>query len=765
MKTVKKITSVLCVILSFVMLFPAFASAEENQTAQNTMTINVCIDETSWESVNIHYWGGAEKSSWPGVGMTEGEDGIYAYSIPDDSTGIIFNNGSDEAMEQSVDVTDIREDVIYHVQPADGGKASVVMKDKEGNVIEPEEPQVDMMEIRFDNSVTKWNSVSMHYWGSGVTGTDWPGLAMEPVEGQENIYRLEVPVGITGIVFVDPSDPETLKSSDVTDIPTRAEWEENNDISAEYISVGYEYGKYAVLRKDENGNVYQPPQNPNVEESTAQQVNTHVGEDYTSVYLSYTTVGETEGKVVLTSADGEVKQYTAEKEYSPSAQKYQYKALLDGLKPDMGYTYTIGDGDASFTGTFTSLPESGSDKTLKFAYLADTQVASATDAEAANATFNFVNQYSDLAFVYVGGDLTDNAESKLQWESLFKSENGQYPEAGAECLSNNLLAVCQGNHDKNHDESSLSGYVNVPDEGGNLVYSIDYGNVRFIVLNSETAVGNEAERDSQKAYLEKEVNEAKAAGQWTIVAFHKSIYSGGSHIVDSDIIEARKFWAPVLADLDVDAVLQAHDHVMARGFINGDGTRGAVEQTEDGAYISQDNTPLYMVGGHAGGLKWYSAIDYTVNEGDPLLPNYEFLDVSSTWGENGTDKTHESMYTIVEVTENEFKTVTYTFKYDQETHQVTEEPTVYDSVVITKEATVENGDEDQEETPESGAVNTGNTTNDSVKPSDADKQDTTAGVQMPKTGDTAEYGIYVIIMLGAAAAMAAVYVKKNYKQR
>ena len=63
-----------------------------------------------------------------------------------------------------------------------------------------------------------------------------------------------------------------------------------------------------------------------------------------------------------------------------------------------------------------------------------------------------------------------------------------------------------------------------------------------------------------------------------------------------------------------------------------------IMQDETGAYISKDNAPLYMVGGHAGGLKWYSKKNYTVEEGDPLLPNYEFLDVNSLDGENGSDQ-------------------------------------------------------------------------------------------------------------------------------
>lgn len=178
-------------------------------------------------------------------------------------------------------------------------------------------PKIDSMKIRFDNSNTNWQSVSIHYWGKGVTGTEWPGAAMTKMADRDNVYEAEAPVGITGIVFTDPADADHVRSSDVTDIPTREEWEADNTISAEYVSTGYEYEKYVVLRKDDNGNTYHPPVSPSTEEKMAKQVNTHIGTDYSYVNLSFTTVGETDGKVTLTDASGATKQYTAEGKYSP----------------------------------------------------------------------------------------------------------------------------------------------------------------------------------------------------------------------------------------------------------------------------------------------------------------------------------------------------------------------------------------------------------------------------------------------------------------
>lgn len=687
MRKIGKWKAVLSAMLAATMLFPMTAFSAEGETKEETKNIHVDVSQTDWGNVNIHFWGGSSESSWPGKAMTdeEGTDKIYTYAIPKDSTGIIFNSDSSGVMKQTVDITDIRDDVTYQVQKSDA-KAEVKMLDKDGNVIDAEAPKVDTMSIYFDNSKTNWPKVSIHYWGSGVTGTEWPGAAMTAVEGRENVYKADVPVGITGIVFTNPDDPDNVKSSDVTNIPTKADYEADNTVSAEYISVGVEYGKYAVLRKNADGSVYEPPKDATAEERMAKQVNTHVGADYTSVTLSYTTIAETDTKVVLTDAAGNVKEYTGEGVYSPSAEKFKHTVVLDGLSAATAYTYTIGEGDAAFSGTFRSLPAPGGNETVKFAFLADPQVGNASNAKVANTTFKYLNDMGDLSFVYIGGDITDNSDNKSQWENLYTCD-GLNKTGGQDLFSNNLLAVTQGNHDKNNGTSSLSGYITAPNEGGNLVYSVDYGKAKLIVLNLETAKNDDAERESQKAYLEQEVAAAKAAGQWTIVGFHKSIYTGASHIIDSDVVAARKYWSPVLAGLDVDMVLEAHDHVLARGFINGDGTKGGLETDETGAYISKDNAPLYFVGGHAGGLKWYSAKNYTVGEDDPLLPNYEFLDLDSALlGDNATDKTHETMYTIIEASEGELKTTTYAFKYDQDTDEITKAPYVFDSVVVKKTA-------------------------------------------------------------------------------
>ena len=524
--------------------------------------------------------------------------------------------------------------------------------------------QEQTMTIYFDNSYTKWEKVMVHYWGKETT--TWPGKELVKVADSENQYQIELPAGTTGLVFNDGGNGK--QSTDVTDLEDKAA----------YGTVAEEGGKFVVLKKDANGNLPGEPDENNVTEEQKQpkQVNVHVGTSCDTVNFSFTTLGKTTSDVLVKNKkDGKEIKATGTCRFSYLAQKYLHTVKITGLSASTEYEYTIGSGAYAYKGSFKTVPEKGNDAAFSFAYIADTQVSNEVNAKATGATFAQLNVYKDLAFTYLAADVTDNATAEKQWEQIFDN-GGKYSSAGQHFFGNHLIAVTQGNH----DISTLSGHIAVPGEAGDAVYSFDYGPAKFIILNLETAKSDEKAREQQKNLLEAKVQEAKTTGQWTIVGFHKSIYTGASHIVDSDVSAARKYWGPVLANLDVDLVLQGHDHVYARGFINVDGTKANMETDNQGVFLTKNNAPLYMVGGHAGGLKWYAQKDYTVENGDPLLPGYAFLDVNSTNDKSNEKK--EQVYTIFEVSKEAISSKTYMMKYDTDQDQITTSPYLYDSFTL-----------------------------------------------------------------------------------
>lgn len=415
------------------------------------------------------------------------------------------------------------------------------------------------------------------------------------------------------------------------------------------------------------------------ENSMPKQVNVHMGnKPSTEVNFTYTTVNEgLESKVILNKkGDSEQLVVTGDSSLG-SANKDFHKVAVTGLEPNTEYEYTVGTGEYTYSGTFKTALAEGSTDTFKFAYIADTQVSNATNAKALGATLNEISNM-DVDFVYLAGDTTDTATNETQWELLFNND-GLFPDGGQNMFGNKLVSVVQGNHDNN----TLNRHINAPGEAGNIVYSYDYGAATFIMLNLEEARYNADAREKQKEYLAEVVNEAKERGQWTFVGFHKSLYTGASHITDSDIVEARKYWVPIFTELDVDVVMQGHDHVYSRGFVDGTGYKAEVTVNDDGTVIDPENVPLYMVGGHAGGLKWYSKKNYTVADGDLLSAGYSFLDVNST--DTGSDVNKEQVIVEVEVSENEFTLNTYMFKYDTTLDEITTDKYLYDTLTVVRE--------------------------------------------------------------------------------
>ena len=64
----------------------------------------------------------------------------------------------------------------------------------------------DGITIYYDNSITNWSSVKVHYWG-GESASSWPGVDMVNVNG--NIYSYTVPAGTTGLVFNNGGGDQT----------------------------------------------------------------------------------------------------------------------------------------------------------------------------------------------------------------------------------------------------------------------------------------------------------------------------------------------------------------------------------------------------------------------------------------------------------------------------------------------------------------------------------------------------------------------------
>lgn len=243
-----------------------------------------------------------------------------------------------------------------------------------------------------------------------------------------------------------------------------------------------------------------------------------------------------------------------------------HKVIADGLKPGTKYAYRAGDGQEknwSDIGTFTTERENNQDFT--FLYTTDSQGTSKADFDIWNHTLEQgMKQFSQSAFILNAGDLVDNGDLEEQWGWFFGQAKG--------ILMNYPLVPIVGNHEsKKYDNFTM--HFNLPTTANTgakpegSVYSFDYGNAHFMVLNTEYSGAKADDKDiyeKQVEWLRSEV--AKTDKTWKIVFLHKSPYSVAKHVNDSDVKFYRENLTKVFDELGIDMVLGGHDHTYARSY-------------------------------------------------------------------------------------------------------------------------------------------------------------------------------------------------------
>src|SRR5690554_5560190 len=150
-------------------------------------------DNTGWDGITIHYWGDdVTGTDWPGIAPAGNEEvnGVsYLYFVlPAELNGksinTIFNNNGGGIQFDGPYIL-IDKDYYFNVT-ADGATEIV--------------PEEGVSRKIYIVNETGWDAIALHYWGDGVTGTDWPGIApagTEEVDGVSYDY-FELPASLDG---------------------------------------------------------------------------------------------------------------------------------------------------------------------------------------------------------------------------------------------------------------------------------------------------------------------------------------------------------------------------------------------------------------------------------------------------------------------------------------------------------------------------------------------------------------------------------------
>jgi hypothetical protein len=297
---------------------------------------------------------------------------------------------------------------------------------------------------------------------------------------------------------------------------------------------------------------------------------------------------------------------------------------LTGLSPNTQYFYNVGSssavqaGDATYY--FKTSPTTGTALPTRIWVIGDAGTGSAGQAAVYNAYRNYTgNTYTD--FWLMLGDNAYNSGTDAEYQTTMFNV---YPEM----MRQSPLWATIGNHDGvSADSATQTGpYYDIhtfpknAEAGGvasgtEAYYSFNYGNIHVIVLDS-----NETSRSTTGAMMNwMKADLANVTATWLVAVWHHPPYTKGSHNSDTEtnLIEMRQNFLPVLENYGVDLVLSGHSHSYERSkFLDGhyglsstystsfevNGGSGRVDGT--GAYTKTASLPhsgaVYSVVGASG---------------------------------------------------------------------------------------------------------------------------------------------------------------------
>jgi hypothetical protein len=259
--------------------------------------------------------------------------------------------------------------------------------------------------------------------------------------------------------------------------------------------------------------------------------------------------------------------------------KTEHEIEITGLNADTKYYYVIANSAGvilpeSSDQHFKTHPISGTAQPYTFWILGDAGTANNNQRAVRDAYYNYIGSNDTDGILFLGdnayNDGTDSEYQSAIFENMYEDK-----------LKNTIAWSTLGNHDGHSaDSNTQTGpYYDIftfptAGESGGLAsgteayYSYDYGNIHFIILDSyETnrsvggAMYNWAQSDIQNTTQE-----------WIVAVWHHPPYTKGSHNSDteSNLIDMRQNFLPMLETNGVDLVLSGHSHSYERSyFLNG----------------------------------------------------------------------------------------------------------------------------------------------------------------------------------------------------
>lgn len=300
---------------------------------------------------------------------------------------------------------------------------------------------------------------------------------------------------------------------------------------------------------------------------------------------------------------------------------YIHTAAVSDLKPGTAYEYRVGAGDKRSDWQSFHTAQGHDFKALIFpdSQSSDYSVWAATAQPA-------WQRNQDAQFFINMGDLVDNGQDHYQWNAWF--------DVVGDMIARIPVVPLLGNHetyDKDWKVRMPEAYLHLfalpridKEKYQNQFYSFDYGDVHFVVLNtqSQELADFEPSLDEDEVAWFKE-DMAKTTKKWKIVLMHKDPLQYGfanrPQPREEGFSPEGRLWMPLFDQYGVDAVLSAHLHTYR--------DRGHIRN-----FQRDESGPLYLITGVAGNVQYpglwkqHSLDEYVAPQ--PETDNYMTLEAT-----------------------------------------------------------------------------------------------------------------------------------------
>jgi Icc-related predicted phosphoesterase len=215
-------------------------------------------------------------------------------------------------------------------------------------------------------------------------------------------------------------------------------------------------------------------------------------------------------------------------------------AFLDGLPPDRNLRYVL-ESELGLIGPFDFYADRSRGEPFRFAAIGDTR----TGHRVHRALIEKLAR-EDVDFLINSGDLVEFGGQLDLWIRFFNIE--------APLVSKRPLFASVGNHDNSQPLYFRRLFLTDLFAEGNRYYVQDWGDVRYVALDSEIEIRPGSD---QYAFMERALAEGAERGMLMVLSLHYPPYSSGEHGSNEEI---RSVLNPICRKYGVEIVLTGHDH-------------------------------------------------------------------------------------------------------------------------------------------------------------------------------------------------------------